>query len=306
MAQNNTTFSFNIMDAAGYGHYRVWKERAYLLKLALVPLIIKLAATIAVYALELEDEVLRQGFVMLPAMFAQGWVLAQWLRTLLMNERWPVMLPQTPDEHLVNRLINRARGIVSSVLVYVLIGLFAYVLRYVLMEVIPSEEEIRQLETARENAGQQLANDAAEDIGGLSSMLGVLAVVPLIAGIAAMVWAFRLFLLYIPFSVLMGFSNYMRALGGFMPSAKLLVLFFICMAPATFVASVLSQAIVKMTGTMADGGDTLAHFLIIFMSVCIEMVIALVTTAAFAWSMQNILPHTKDAMSDFPKLSKDD
>ncbi len=123
-------FTFNIMDAAGYGYYRVWTERAYLLKLALIPLMIKFACTIALLVLGFQDNILRQGLVLLPGVLAEGWVLAQFLRTLLKDERWPTYLPAEIDDKVLDRLLLRARGIVAAVLAYGLIALASYALRY--------------------------------------------------------------------------------------------------------------------------------------------------------------------------------
>ncbi|MBE2192028.1 MAG: hypothetical protein IAE63_07600 [Alphaproteobacteria bacterium] len=292
-------FQFNIMDAAGYGYYRVWIERAYLLKLALIPLFIKFACTIAIFALDIDDNVLRQGLIMLPATFAEGWVLAQFLRTLLMNERWPIMLPQRPDPRILSALLNRARGIIASILTYVLLGMLAYVIRYMMFEFFPSSQEIENARTAAE-----AAKTSETENGSLAGILGVFALVPTIMVIAATIWMFRFMWLYIPLSVLMPVKSYMKALSGFMPSVYLLVLFFASMAPITFVAIMLVRVVYGTTEDMGENGLMLGHFIGVFISVTTELIVGLVTTASFAWAMRNFLPRAKGSMNDFPADDK--
>lgn len=307
MTAAKTSFSFEIMDAAGYGYYRVWKERAYLLKLAAIPLFIKFACTIAIFALNLDDEILRQGLIMLPAMFAQGWVLAQFLRTLLMNERWPVMLPAMPesgipDDRVIAKLLLRARGIIASILIYVLLGMVAYMMRYALFELMPSSEEIEKAQTAMKQMDSAPAEATQAAVSSNDVIFGFASLIPTVLGMAAMVWAFRLLWLYIPYSVLMPTRYYLKALSGFMPSVRLLILFFSCMAPVTFVVIMLARVVYGITDEFGtQTAETLGHFITVFLSVSSEIAVGLVTTAAFAWAMKPFLPHAKGAMDDFPK-----
>lgn len=299
MSQNRVPFNFEIMDAAGYGYYRVWKERRYLLKIAAIPFFIKFASTIAVLALELDENQLRQGLIMLPSMFAQGWVLAQFLRTLLMNEYWPMQLPMIPDETIINKLLNRARGIISSVLIYVLLGMLAYVVRYGLYEIMPSDEE---LDAARE--GVKAAEEAGQ-VGGAAGgnfLMTVATLVPTVMAIGAMIWLFRFMWLYIPFAVLYPVKDYLKNLAGFMSSVKLLLLFFSCMAPITFLAVFSARIVFSLTDGMGESGDAIANFITIFIGSASEICVALVTTAAFAWAMRSFLPRKKETFLDFPEL----
>lgn len=299
MSENRVPFNFEIMDAAGYGYYRVWKERRYLAKIAAIPFFIKFASTIAILALNLDDNQLRQGLIMLPSMFAQGWVLAQFLRTLLMNEYWPMQLPLIPDETIINKLLNRARGIISSVLIYVLLGMLAYVMRYGLYEIMPSDEELdaaRESVKAAEEAGQ------ASGASGGNFLMTIATLVPTLMAIAAVIWLFRFMWLYIPFAVLYPVRDYLKNLAGFMSSVKLLLLFFSCMAPITFLAVFCARIVFSLTDGMGESGDAIANFITIFIGSVSEICVALVTTAAFAWAMRSFLPRKKETFLDFPEL----
>lgn len=300
MQQQPEKFSFNIMDAAGYGYYRVWVERDYLFRLALVPFLVKFACTVAIFALELDDNVLRQGLVMLPAMFAEGWVIAQFLRTLLMNERWPIVFPKTPDLRLVDKLLSRARGIIASVLSYVLLGMLAYFLRYTLFEFLPSEQEITEVQQGGADSDDLfIPRDGGAESMGAGGAIGFVALLPAVLSIVVSVWLFRFMWIYIPLAVLMPLKGYVRALSGFMSSVYLLILFFSCMAPASFLAVMLIRVVYMATGT-GSGSEMVGHFLAVFLSVAAEILVGLVTTAAFAWAMRGFLPRAKGTFSDFP------
>ena len=141
-------FQFNIMDAVGYGYYRVWQERTYLGKLAFFPFLIKLACVIGVYVLGLESNILRQGLILFPAYLAEGWMLAQFLRTLLKDERWPVFVPEQAGQDFLTKLMPRARGIIAATLVYTLLELFTNILRYVTFGNLTPEDMTRMSEDA--------------------------------------------------------------------------------------------------------------------------------------------------------------
>jgi len=296
------------MDAAGYGYYRVWKERAYLAKLAFVPIMIKFACTIAIFSLDLDNNYLRQGLILLPAMFAEGWVLAQFLRTLLKAERWPITLPDAPDAKLVGKLLNRARGIIAAVLVYVLIGMVSFFARYLAFEFLPSDEEIESARLSLEeqknleaNLSRTAGNDSeTQPSNGFPAFLAVFSFIPMVLFVLVTVWTFRLMWIYIPLSVLMPIKYYLKSVSGFMSSVYMIILFLACMAPATFIAIMLAQVVYGATNDLTGSLELLGHFIGILLSVITEIIVSLISTAAFAWAMRDFLPRSKESMSDFP------
>jgi hypothetical protein len=63
----------------------------------------------------------------------------------------------------------------------------------------------------------------------------------------------------------------------------------------------------RLVFTMADGlgeaGDGVGRFTMIFVASFAEILIALVSTAAFAYAMKDFLPKTTDLLKDLPKPS---
>jgi len=293
-------FNFNMMDASGYGFYRVWVERSYLLKLMIIPLIIKFACMISVMALGYEGNTLRQGLIMLPGIIAEGWVLSQFLRTILKNERWPTVIPNDIDDKLLDKLLYRARGIVASTLAYALIGLSAYFIRYITLGLITGDFGANSPTTSEEISDMLDTTDAAS---GKGLHLNPALFLPLIGLLIAMFWGFRLMWIYIPLSVLMPIKDYLKSLGGMMASVKMIVLYFCTFTPVMFITIMVSRLVFTMADGLGEAGDGVGRFTMIFVASFAEILIALVSTAAFAYAMKDFLPKTTDLLKDLPKPS---
>lgn len=292
-------FNFNMMDAAGYGFYRVWVERSYLLKLMMIPLIIKFACMISVMALGLEGNTLRQGLIMFPGIIAEGWVLAQFLRTLLKNERWPTVLPNNIDDKLLDKLLTRARGIIASILAYALIGLSAYFIRYITFGLVTGDFGANSPTSSEEIS--TMLNEVDGD--GKGFQMNPALFLPLLGLTVLMFWAFRLMYVFIPLSVLMPIKDYLKALGGMMASVKMLVLYFCTMTPIMFVTIMISRVVFTTADNLGEVGDGTGRFVMMFVAMFAEILVALVSTTAFVYAMKDFLPKTTDLLKDLPKPS---
>jgi hypothetical protein len=288
----SSAFTNDVVAAAGYGYHRVWAERDYLLRMAMVPIALKLIGMLVIVALDYGDNFLRQGLILLPAMLAEGWLVAQFLRTLLMEERWPVTLAQTPSPEVVQRLLLRARGIVAATLVYVLIGLASFVVKDVVFQVEEMAGSIAQ------GGGEAAAQVSKQP-------LSPAAFVPVVLLLLAAIWAFRLVWIYIPFSVLMGPRVYLRALGGFMTSVRMVATFLFCVVPPFFLAVLFSQMVYSALGGDNGGFLSLADFSLILISTVVETIVVLVSTAAMAWGMKDVLPRSPLSFLPFEDDTED-
>ena len=79
MAKSN---HFDFMAAANHGYQVSWENRGTLLRLAGLPLGVKLGCIAAIIFLGFEQDVLRHGLVMLPSYFAEGFLIAYVIRVL--------------------------------------------------------------------------------------------------------------------------------------------------------------------------------------------------------------------------------
>lgn len=276
-------FNFNIMDAAGYGFYRVWDERVYLLKLAMIPLLIKFACMIAIMVLEIEGNILRQGLILFPGVLAEGWVLAQFLRTLLKGERWPTILPADIDDKILDKLLMRARGIVAATLAYGLISLALYMIRYLAFGLVLGDFQASQDDVSDFLARPELGSQEKADMNPWM-------IFPLLLSVVALLWGFRLLWVYIPLSILMPVDEYLTKIRGIMSSVKMIILYFCTMVPVMFVLIVISRLVFGISEGILDNGESVARFIMLFFAVIADTVVWLVSTAAFVWAMKDFLP----------------
>jgi hypothetical protein len=284
-----------MMDSAGYGFYRVWVERAYLLKLATIPLLIKFACMITVMVLGVDNNILRQGLILFPGVLAEGWVLAQFLRTLLKGERWPTILPAEIDDTLLDRILLRARGIVAATLAYGLIALGLYLVRYLSYGLMFGDFNASQEDVATLLRPPEAGEDPKLNVNPLMLF-------PLIVASVALFWAFRLLWVYIPLSVLMPVEDYLKKVGGMMSSVKMVVLYFCTMTPIMFVMIIISNIVFGIFDTNADNSESIARFIMVFFAVIADTLVGLVSTAAFVWAMKDFLPKNTDLLKSLPKI----
>lgn len=243
--------SFDLIDSASFGYKAVWQERRYLMKLAAVPIFIKLVCTVIVFALGYQDNFLRQALITLPASFAEGWLLAQFLRTLLLMERWPIMLPADISDKQMSALLLRARGIMSSTIMFVLITFFAYGLKevYAMFYTIAG--------------GPELENASKADHPPANPLLFI----PAMMLIFLSIWMFRYLWLYIPVVVLMPMGDFLKRLGGFLASLRMMGVFLIAMVPCFLLAMILSTV---LTGLVGGPEGDIGRFVLVIISVVID------------------------------------
>ncbi len=272
--------SFDIIDAAGFGYKTVWQERAYLAKLAIVPVMIKIACAVVVIYLGYGDNFLRQGLISLPAAFAEGWLLAQFMRTLLLLERWPIILKEEPSDQEMSALLLRARGIISSTLTFALIALIGYGMKAVYL------------------GFYQMADAAGTTAPDAQAQANPLMFIPAFLLIIATIWLFRLLWLYIPVVVLMPMGEFLKRLGGLMASFRMVGVFMIGMVPCFLLGIVLANVFTNIVG----GPETdIGRFVLMLVTVFIETLINLITTASMVYFLRGILPKHPAALPDFGK-----
>lgn len=278
LPSGSAPYQFDLIDAVSFGYGSVWKERAYLFKMMIVPILIKFASMVIIVAQGFEDLPLKQGLILIPAALVEGWLLAQFLRTLVKQERWPIVLDEEPDERTLVYLMNRARGIVACCLVYVLLMLVTFALKsgfdaLTVAHIFPAAPE----------------DPAAQD-----PRMMAMAISLLVIGL----WAFRFYWLYIPFSVLVSPSDYLKYIGGFSASFKMMGLFLISSVPLMIVSVVVSNLVASLFELGGDQMHDAGNFFIMLVGSITEIIVSLVVTASMAWSLRGLLPAVAGALPD--------
>ncbi len=150
MAQQNTTFDF--IESAVDGYRFLWRDRAELLRVALLPLIVKFVSYLAIVFMELDENYLRQGLVLVPSYFAEGWFVAYAMRLALLRETWYSYLT---GDAVVDQCytLMRKRLMHISVGIYVLMKLLsAMVVGLAMQEYQASEAVVEQTKAQAEGA----------------------------------------------------------------------------------------------------------------------------------------------------------
>ncbi len=262
--------SHDIVMASGLAYKKAWEERRYLLRLALVPMLIKIACYVAVIRLGWDDMFIRQAVVMLPAYLAEGWLLAHFTRLLFLGQRWPFM--PTGDE-AVDRaaLSDRMIGITGGAVTYALI-------RFLLAGVTALLQAGGDAAGVGSGAGGEPGpNDAA--------MLPIA-----IAAMVLMFWSFRLLWLYIPAALGYPLRAFVKNLGGFRTSLPLIGAWMICVAPGMFVFTLFALVMVSpYGGGKADDIPAGVTFTLNLMHVGIDTAVSIIATAGIAEIVRGIM-----------------
>ncbi|MCB1556091.1 MAG: hypothetical protein KDJ15_02135 [Alphaproteobacteria bacterium] len=265
--------SFNVIDAAGNGYRTIWEERFYLLRLALVPVLIKLVCQITVIALGWEEHMFRQALVMLPSFFAEGWMVAHLVRLIYLGHRWPFR-PSGDEARDMAMIAMRARGVIGGMLTFTVIRFLLAGLVGVFLMIEPS---VMPPEIAEHPTHAELSVSGPAMLGGLFLLV-------------ASLWAFRLLWLYVPAAVDYPLGRFLRRLRGFSVSIHMLGAWMIAAVPVFFVMMSLLSILFGpyQPGTAPEGVQFLGACLV----VVLDTVATLTTTAAIACGLKPFIVET--------------
>lgn len=262
---------FDIITAAANAYKTGWEERRYILRLAAIPFAIKLVCfSLAASFANADNSYLRFMLFMLPALLAEGWMLAHFTRLLALGQRWPFRPTGDMDTDMAT-LSTRARGILSGMIVYVLINLAmglviavggVYLKTYIPDGVSPDKVEIPP---------------------------GVTFFFMLFMGF--MFWGFRLLWLYIPYSLNMNPEEYLSRVKGLSSSLHMIGVWLLCFLPfflaLRFFAGLLGGA------ANAAFGESASSFVILFLTVVTDTAKTIMTTAGVTFGLQEIFRKDK-------------
>lgn len=257
---------FDIITAAGNAYKTSWASRQYLLRLAAVPVAIKLFCfTLAsIYAGGSDGKdgnYILFMLILVPALIAEGWMLAHWVRFIVLGQTWPFRPTGDFDADRA-MLSNRARGILSGMIVFVLInmaiGLLNDVVARVMMPYMPVD-----VSTA----------DGA-DIPAFIPFLSILL-------LAFMFWGFRLLWLHIPFALNMDVKDYLRAVKGAGSSLHMIGAWLLCFVPFILIMKFVGPVFAAIPG---QGGT----FAVTILSILLDTAKSIIATAGITFGLREI------------------
>ncbi len=256
---------FDLTSATSNAYRTTWNERRYLMRLAALPVALKLFFfTLAVSYAPGDGQHLRFVLIMVPALLAEGWMLSHYVRLIVLGHRWPFR-PTGDMQADFAVLAVRARGILSGMISFTLInmtlGLFVALVMAYLLPYMPESE-----------------GAAANVPGGVAFFS--------LALLVFMFWAFRLIWLYIPFSLNMDPLSYLDAIRGIGSSLHLIGIWFLCFLPFFLGLQFMAGLIAGPVAASTDG--VAGSFLLVVFKVLFDTLKNIVATAGLTYAFMQL------------------
>lgn len=242
--------AFDFVDSAARSYQFVWDKRQMLVRLAFLPLMVKLGCFAAVILLGLEENFLRQGLFLLPSYFAEGWLACMVVHHALL-----------PGQNMEGTAY--VRTVIAAMVVYVLIQL--------IMSLLSALALTAQAQTPAESPPPT----------GESFVAAMLVLV-------FTVWAFRLIWLYIP--IVLGYSvkDFLLKAKGFQTSFYMIGTWLLCFVPFGLFLVVVSQLVLAILPAQGDSLSLPYMTVMAALQAAVEMLVALVSSVAMAYGIRSI------------------
>lgn len=241
--------TFDFIGAASAGYKFAWDKRSMVARYALPLFLVKFASFVIITSFDLDLTLLRQGLVLLPSYFIEGWVLAVLIRFYMKAE---------PEED------NAARSILACVLLYVLVKLFLAVTGGLAF------------------ASQPVVTEGADMP---PPTLGSFVAAMIALGVT--IWAFRLLWFYIPAAIGYPLQRFAERISSYITSIYMIGTWLICVLPPLMVLILFTQ--ILLMEAPKDSSGTLLHFILVAAQAVVEIVTAVISTIAMTEAIRSIL-----------------
>jgi len=261
----------DFIESVSRSYVFLWEKRKILLQMVLIPFLIKTLMFFIVFFLQLEDNHLRAGLVLLPSYVAEGWFIAQTIRLLvLLNPSVFLNMPIAAQPESIDSKAQK-QLLLATVLIYVLLKVLASLVFGGAM----------MLATAQSSAVE--ANDGAMNAFFVLAMVFVY----------FFVWGFRYLWPYIP--VAMGFTlpNYLRAVHDFKSSFYMMGIWLLCFIPCLIALILISQILLTVIPPISETQNApLFSYIMIFIQSAFDLLISVLASIAMAFYLQGPLSET--------------
>lgn len=258
---------YNPITCVSNAYRLIWHERAYLLKLATIPVFIKFAFYMLSATYGETGNVIRMSLFMLPAYFAEGWLLCHFIRLITNGQRWPYKITGNEEDD-IKALRVRAKPLLSGILGFVLINLGIALYFTIFTHFTPSElwegNEIKP-----------------EDISQSTAIIIMLLFALMIAG-------FKFVWLYIPLAANITPVTYMKKLQGFGMTIRLIGLWLLCFVPIMVAMQVLLSPFL-----VAEGMTAGTQVLIAILTVLLDTLKNIVVTTGMTFAILQVVQGRK-------------
>lgn len=265
--QKKDTMAIDVFENAGKGINAVWDNRSVLLKLALIPVLIKIGCHVLIYITQFQDELLWQGIIRIPDFVTEGWLLCILIYLLSADGN------DAPDsaKNAFKSIKTNTKAIQAGVIAYVLIQLLVIGYNALLFENFG--EYMR--------AGHE--NEIEED-----AQVGPAQIALMLFAFLVVIAFFKYLWLYIPIARGWGLSGTLRMLGGNGLSLRFLFLWALCIVPVTVIFIGVVGLILENSGGDLSSAPKGVSFVVLIFQSLYETITALILTSAFFFAFQSL------------------
>lgn len=261
---------FDFIESAASSYRFVMLESRTIYHMALIPFLVKLASFVLITLLGLDTDFMRQGLILIPSYFLEGWLVAKLIRLAIFGERWPYALSgdQKEDAALYR---ERSTSLKASMIMYVLIKM---TMAAAAGSVLESEE---------------LYKNAAESSPDPSAATFIIA----FGGVLFLVWSFRLVWLYVPLAFGESVTGFLNRIKSFNTSIYMMASWFLCFIPVALLMMMFSELMGSIFSVQADVEPPILYtYIIVLAQAIFELFVAIVSSVAIAYGVGSIYQKT--------------
>lgn len=278
--------NFDFIDASIRGYKSVWDNRIVLARIAALPFFIKIGSFAVVLLMGLEMNFLRQGLVLLPSYFAEGFLVAYVIRVTISGQ--DIMGD-------VRAARPFARDLMAATITYVLIKLT--------LAFVAGMTFLQSGAAALGGASDDGAVSEGVSAESLSDASATASTIPeaspgmfflMLGTLVFMIWAFRLMWLYVPIAMGRSAGAFLNRAPQYSLSFTMIGTWLLCFVPMGIVLMLIYEVLASALGHSLEAPSALLPVLLLPVQSSIEIVIALVSSVAMAYGIQQIFDN-KDA-----------
>lgn len=257
---------FHVVDSVSAAYRFVWQNRRTCLYIAGLPFLIKVGCLAAILMMDLQDNLLRQGLLLMPSYFAEGWMVGLLVRVtmevIVQREARPANVFALKKDHIFISLIGprEKRLITASMIMYVLIQIVYTVVMHALKASIDNK-------------------NPASLVNGTSPVAFLFSILL----IAVILWAVRLAWLHVPVAMGRSVKDYMRIVHPYTASFYMIGISLLCSVPVAITILIilkLAGGLFMLSGVGAVFAIVLAPALQAFAQISAAMIGSIAMTHA--------------------------
>lgn len=254
---------FDFIESAASSYRFLMIEHSIVGRMMLIPLLVKVASFVLVSVLELEGNYLRQGLILIPSFFAEGWLITQLIRLAIFRETWPAMLSGDRKKDM-EVLHVRFRAIMSGTIIYVLLKLLVSMFSGLAMQ-----------------ANETYQPEAVTEPSSMAFLVAMLAIL-------FIVWSFRFLWLYIPAALDYPIRDFLGRIKAFRVSIYMIATWLLCFIPLALMFLMISEVMVGVFPPAEEGviPDGYKYSMVVVQAV-LELLISIVTSIAMAYGISS-------------------